>query len=58
MPTSILDRLREDGWGTELDYMTEHDLYAFREQPYVRKPAKLTDRGTPNHFARTFRITH
>ncbi|EIW60438.1 uncharacterized protein TRAVEDRAFT_84329, partial [Trametes versicolor FP-101664 SS1] len=44
----ILDRLREDGWGAELNYMSELGIYAFREQPYVRKPAKLTDRAWAN----------
>lgn len=37
--------------------MSELGIYAFREQPHVRKPAKLTDRGTRSHFSARF-VSH
>lgn len=42
---SILDFLRRDGWGEELVRMEQDDLDALADQPYARKPQKLTRRG-------------
>ncbi|EJF65802.1 hypothetical protein DICSQDRAFT_177237 [Dichomitus squalens LYAD-421 SS1] len=50
--TTIIDFLRKDGWGDELDRMEPEDLYELAEKPYARKPQKLTRRGeslVPSH---------
>ncbi|GJE86997.1 F-box protein [Phanerochaete sordida] len=46
----IIERLREDGWGEDLDRVmeSEHGLGEFRDLPCVKEPRALTDRTWTN----------
>lgn len=43
---SVLDKLRKEGWGDELDRMSEGDYDRLSDLPSVRRTTKLTDKGT------------
>lgn len=42
---SILVRLRETGWGKEVDYLGKEGLDTMRRMPVLRQSSKLTDGG-------------
>lgn len=42
----LLDFLRQEGWGEELDVMHEDDYTELSQTPFARKAAKLTPRCT------------
>lgn len=42
---SILARLRETGWGKEVDYLGKEGLDTMRRMPVLRQSSKLTDGG-------------
>lgn len=45
-PCRLLDFLRQEGWGAELDMMHEDDYTELSQAPFARKAAKLTPRCT------------
>ncbi len=42
---SVLDRLREEGWGEEVDKLSEKSTYELASLDGVNRPTKLTERG-------------
>ncbi len=42
---SMIGFLRNEGWAEELDRMSPEDLTDLADQPYARKPMKLTKRS-------------
>lgn len=42
---SVLDRLREEDWGEEVDKMSQHDLNRLFDLNVVGRAVKLTDKG-------------
>ncbi|EIW59896.1 uncharacterized protein TRAVEDRAFT_71787 [Trametes versicolor FP-101664 SS1] len=47
----ILDRLREAGWGKEVDYLGKEGLDIMRRMPVLRQSSKLTDGAWQKVFA-------
>ncbi|KAI0744163.1 hypothetical protein C8Q80DRAFT_1122426 [Daedaleopsis nitida] len=46
--TAVLDKLREEGWGEELDKMEQREQNRLHNIPAVCRPNKLTERGWCN----------
>ncbi|RDX47896.1 hypothetical protein OH76DRAFT_1405445 [Lentinus brumalis] len=42
---AVLDRLREEGWGEEVDKLSEKSTYELASLDGVNRPTKLTERG-------------
>lgn len=47
---SIASRLRELGWGDELDHMQSCDYAPLRGHKCLKHPQQLTDESTPSFF--------
>lgn len=54
---SILAKLRDAGWGKDLDFMGEQGLDTMYKMPVVRQSSKLTEGGTyTSHSAHTYML--
>lgn len=45
---SILVKLRDAGWGKDLDFMGKQGLDTMSKMPVIRQSSKLTEGGTYN----------
>lgn len=55
--SSILDRLRDAGWGKELDFMGAKGIETMSDMPVVRKSTKLTTGGKYASYLNSYEHT-
>lgn len=55
---SILVKLKDAGWGEDLDFMGKQGLDTMSKMPVVRQSSKLTEGGTYTiYYAPTYMLT-